>query len=138
MSEVKIYFQYNFCTNNLSWLKFFSLFLIVGRVIIELYHKIVPKTVENFIALCKGDRGKASTGRPLHYKGTIFHKVVKGVFIQGGDVTHLDGSGGESIFGNAFEDENFELKVNKYINKISIFIQNLIFLFFRSMMHLEC
>lgn len=93
----------------------FDYYFSVGRVIIELYPQIVPKTVQNFLALCKGDKGTGSTGRPLHYKGTIFHKVIKNVFIQGGDVTNLDGTGGESVFGTTFEDENFELTVNNLL-----------------------
>lgn len=62
-----------------------------------------------------GDRLSPRTGKPLHYKGTIFHKVVPNVFIQGGDVTNFDGTGGESIYGISFEDENFALKVIIYL-----------------------
>lgn len=89
----------------------FHYFFLVGRIIIELFANVVPKTVENFLALCVGNHYSHNSGKKLHYKGTIFHKVIPGVFIQGGDVTNFDGSAGESIFGSPFEDENYELKV---------------------------
>lgn len=95
----------------------------VGRVVIELFKDTVPITVKNFLALCVGDSGVGSTGKPLHYKGTIFHKVVKGVFIQGGDVTNFDGTGGESIYGATFEDENYELKVEFFIVEFKLILK---------------
>ncbi|KAF6160691.1 hypothetical protein GIB67_019631 [Kingdonia uniflora] len=82
-----------------------------GRIVIELYSDIVPKTAENFRALCTGEKGVSPiTGVPLHYKGACFHRIIRGSIIQGGDITAGDGSGGESIYGSKFEDENFELK----------------------------
>ncbi|XP_015770245.1 PREDICTED: peptidyl-prolyl cis-trans isomerase D-like [Acropora digitifera] len=83
----------------------------VGRILFELFFDKCPKTAENFRSLCVGDKGNGPvTGKPLHFKGSTFHRIIKDFMIQGGDFGNHDGTGGESIYGEKFEDENFELK----------------------------
>ena len=97
-----------------------------GRIEFELFDSIVPKTAANFKALCTGERGRGKYGKPLHYKGCPFHRIIPGegvcsrlrlfarctlmvpladFMIQGGDFTNQDGTGGESIYGKTFRDE---------------------------------
>ncbi|CAL4990782.1 unnamed protein product [Urochloa decumbens] len=79
-----------------------------GRIVIELFVKEVPKTAENFRALCTGEKGMSKQGeKPLHYKGSTFHRVIPGHICQGGDIITKHGTGGESIYGDKFPDENF-------------------------------
>lgn len=85
----------------------------MGRIVMQLYKDIAPKTAENFRCLATGEKGIGTLGKPLSYKGSAFHRVIKDFMIQGGDFTAGDGTGGESIYGERFDDENFTIKHTK-------------------------
>lgn len=80
-----------------------------GRVVMGLYGNVVPKTVKNFATLCAGNTTDARSGIPLAFAGSAFHRIIPNFMIQGGDFTRHNGTGGMSIYGEKFKDENFKL-----------------------------
>mmetsp|Transcript_5214 Transcript_5214/g.5731 ORF Transcript_5214/g.5731 Transcript_5214/m.5731 type:complete len:175 (+) Transcript_5214:52-576(+) len=84
-----------------------------GRVTIELYAN-TPISSENFRALCTGEKGNNAQGVPLHFKNCSFHRVIPDFMAQGGDFTAHNGTGGSSIYGREFADENF---INKHTGR---------------------
>eukprot|EP00007_Cunea_sp_BSH-02190019_P001618 CAMPEP_0174229798 /NCGR_PEP_ID=MMETSP0417-20130205/679_1 /TAXON_ID=242541 /ORGANISM="Mayorella sp, Strain BSH-02190019" /LENGTH=189 /DNA_ID=CAMNT_0015307383 /DNA_START=166 /DNA_END=732 /DNA_ORIENTATION=+ len=82
----------------------------VGRIKMELFADVVPRTAENFRQLCTGEYRR--DGKPQGYKGAPFHRIIKDFMVQGGDYIARDGTGTNSIYGPKFADENFELKHN--------------------------
>lgn len=82
----------------------------VGRISFELRKDVCPRTVENFLLLCTGDTIDKLNPKGLCFAGSKIHRIVPGQILQGGDLTNGDGTGGESIYGRPFEDENFHLR----------------------------
>ena len=84
---------------------------IEGTIVFELFKNIVPRTAENFRQLCTGEAGRSRvSGKMLHFQNSFFHRIISGFMAQGGDFTKGNGTGGESIYGEKFADENFKIK----------------------------
>jgi cyclophilin family peptidyl-prolyl cis-trans isomerase len=90
----------------------------VGRIVLGLFGTVAPKTVENFRALCACDTGEPK----LCYRGSLFHRIIPDNFIQGGDIIRNDGTGGDSIYGGSFKDE--DLTTVKFNRKFLLAMAN--------------
>lgn len=95
---------------------------IAGRITMELFSDAVPRTAENFRALCAGTH--VAKKKHLTYKGSAFHRIIPGFMCQGGDTTHGDGSGGESIYGERFADESFRGKAGRHFGAGTLSMAN--------------
>ena len=95
-----------------------------GRVVFELFADAVPKTAENFRALCTGEKGMGKQGKPLHFKGSAFHRIIPQFMCQGGDFTRGNGTGGESIYGAKFDDESFAGKAGTHFGAGTLSMAN--------------
>ncbi|KAG2387516.1 hypothetical protein C9374_001110 [Naegleria lovaniensis] len=86
-----------------------------GRIVMELFNDIVPKTCENFRCLCTGELGMSKNfpNKKFHFKGVSFHRIIPNFMIQGGDIINGNGTGSDSMYGRQFADENFKVKHNK-------------------------
>ncbi len=91
-----------------------------GRLEFELFADVVPRTAENFRALCTGERGMGKAHKPLHFKNGIFHRIIRGFMAQGGDFTKEDGTGGESIYGAKFNDGMYLLQRRCQIDVLTL------------------
>lgn len=88
--------------------------LPIGRIEMELFDDTVPMTARSFRELCRGGSGLSPDGKPLHYKGCVFHRIIPDFMIQGGDITRGNGTGGCSLYGTRFKDESFQGKAGKH------------------------
>lgn len=95
-----------------------------GRIEMELFADACPKTAENFRALCTGEKGNGKSGKPLHFKGSSFHRIIPNFMCQGGDFTRGNGTGGESIYGEKFADETFSGKAGKHFGAGTLSMAN--------------
>ncbi|CUI15336.1 cyclophilin type peptidyl-prolyl cis-trans isomerase, putative [Bodo saltans] len=95
-----------------------------GRVEMELFKDVVPKTAENFRALCTGEKGVGRSGKPLAFKNSTFHRVIPQFMIQGGDFTAGNGTGGESIYGLKFADESFAGRAGRHFGPGTLSMAN--------------
>jgi peptidylprolyl isomerase len=95
-----------------------------GKIVMELFADTCPKTAENFRALCTGEKGQGTSGKPLHFKGSSFHRIIPGFMCQGGDFTRGNGTGGESIYGEKFADETFTGKAGKHFGAGTLSMAN--------------